>query len=126
MILYHYTSIFRFLVTPEAEIKATGKGVCEITELSPRSEQVKHVSCVWLTTEGDPGAASDDRNCLQVMVRIPDTDRKLFSLRKWLRHDPVMADLSVLPEWQLRHMLRNWYMYFGTIPSNRIIGFDII
>jgi hypothetical protein len=117
MIFYHFTSITRFLVP--------GTMQCEIPDegLLPHSERADFVSCVWLTTEADPGARYPDKNCLRVTVSIRKADKNLISYRKWLQRLPK-RDLSNIPH--VRRSMRTWYMYFGTIPQDWTTDLDLL
>jgi hypothetical protein len=91
MILDHFTRLARLyptLVVPPGEHEVEVEVACP--ELLPHAEKAEFVSCVWLTTDGTSSLVSHPGpRSLRIAVRVPGTDRKLVSFRKWLRRERI-------------------------------------
>jgi hypothetical protein len=129
MILYHFTRLVRLyptLMVPLGEHKV--EVACP--ELVPHAEKAEFVSCVWLTTEGTSSLVSHPGpRSLRVAVRVPDIDHKLVSFRKWLRRrriDPEALMGNGTPEKHVERAMREWFLYFGTIPRELVVGFQML
>jgi hypothetical protein len=126
MLLYHFTLPARLYPT----LVVLGEHKVEPPELLPRAEQMD-VSCVWLTTEGTSSLINDAGrpSSLRVAVRVPDTDRKLVSFRKWLRRERIDPEALVgngTPEKFLKRAVREWFLYLGTIPRERVLDIQML
>jgi hypothetical protein len=129
-ILYHFSTLARLY--PALVDPASGEHRVEPPELRPHAERMEFVSCVWLTTDGTSSLVDDPGpplHSLRVAVRVPDTDRKLVSYRKWLRRvhmDPMRLLKDGMPEQFLKRALREWFLYLGTIPREWVVKVKLL
>jgi hypothetical protein len=120
MILYHFSTITRFLTPDRTECRLPEEG------LIPHATREKRVTCVWLTSDPAPGIVDPKSNCLRFTVRAPSTDRHLVSYQKWLRREKVDPSILMADEPLAVRALRAWHLYFGTIPLTNIVNFELL
>src|SRR5690349_21488371 len=100
MILYHFSSIRRFL--------RERKMVCEIPREGLRAYAgvviTKGRKCVWLTADPVPGARHPpESSCLRIGVRIPNADRKLWRYVSWMEREHPSLTVSYLVQAMQRY-----------------------
>jgi hypothetical protein len=120
MILYHFSTLSRFLVPDQMECEPPQEG------LLPHAERFEHVTCVWLTSDPVPGIVDPESNCLRFTVRIPDSDRHLIGYKKWLRRAKLDPAALMSDEPLAVRAMRTWWLYLGTIPCANIVGFELL
>jgi hypothetical protein len=120
MILYHFSTLTRFLVPSEMECEPPQEG------LTPHAVRFEHATCVWLTSDPVPGIVDPKRTCLRFTVRILDGDRRLVAYKKWMRRRKLDPATLIADEPLAARAMRAWWLYFGTIPCTNIVGFELL
>jgi hypothetical protein len=139
--LYHFTTlpaVFRAGEPMTARLLNLGEQWPD--GITPTGDAFPYMRpAVWLTSDPEPGyATGEPGNCVRISVKIPATDRRLVPYRTALPEIVDKANRETgkqvtlqqfaedLPRDFLQKAFAAWWLYYGQVPLNKIIGCEII
>ena len=126
MILYHFTSFYNLENVGPENILATGLKAFPLD--FDGSDIVRQHKGVWLTSDPDYTKTEtiSSYSEARITVVIPSTDRRLVRWESWLRKHcsaerfEELAKVSEQTSAEIGVDWKDWYVYFGAVPPNRI------